>query len=218
MEGVQGPSLESNGLNGEMPPELGNLNYLTLLQLGGNQLSGEMPSELGSLMNLKTLNLSDNRLTGEIPTGLTSLRRLSNLDLSGNRLTGHIPRGLDTLYELYLQDNDLSGEIPPDFGSLGRPTELYLGGNRLSGCIPSGLHSARRNDFLKLGMDFCGEGPLVPPGSPTAALVALYNATGGESWSDDANWMSTQEFRNWYGVGARPMGGRVQALYLKGNN
>ena len=218
VEVVQGLSLKSNWLSGEIPPELGNLNYLTLLQFGGNQLSGEIPSELRSLKNLKTLDLSDNRLTGEIPAGLTSLRRLSYLEVSGNRLTGEIPRGLDTLYELYLQDNDLSLQIAPDFGGLGGPTELYLGGNRLSGCIPRGLHSARKNNFLRLGLDFCGERPLVRPGSPTAALVAFYNATGGESWSDDTNWMSTQELRNWYGVGARPMGGRVQGLSLKGNN
>ena len=218
--------LGGNQLSGEIPPELGKLRFLSYFYLGGNQLSGEIPSELDKLRDLITLDLSNNHLTGEIPDGLGRPRRFSNLDLSGNQLTGEIPPGLGALYQLYLHDNDLSGEIPPGFGRHGGMRALYLGGNRLTGCIPSGLSSVQENDFLRLGLDFCGGGPLVPPGSPKAALVALYNATGGGSWSDDTNWMNaTKGFRSWYGVSGPPIRGqapgyqgRVQVLSLNGNN
>ena len=33
-----------------------------------------------------------------------------------------------------------------------------------------------------------------------AALVALYNATNGGSWADDANWRSDEPLSSWYGV------------------
>ena len=57
--------LAENGLNGEMPRELGNLTSLEVLDLGGgvfdldeNRLSGEIPPELSNLANLKLLDLS----------------------------------------------------------------------------------------------------------------------------------------------------------------
>ena len=40
-------------MTGEIPPELGKLSNLEILELYGNGLSGEIPSELGSLSNLE---------------------------------------------------------------------------------------------------------------------------------------------------------------------
>ena len=40
------------GLTGSIPPEIGCLTNLTILNLGGNQLTGEIPSEIGNLTNL----------------------------------------------------------------------------------------------------------------------------------------------------------------------
>ena len=69
--------LADNQLNGEIPPELGNLTSLESLNLPFNELSGEIPSGVGSLTNLKSLNLSRNGLTGEIPTELGNLTNLN---------------------------------------------------------------------------------------------------------------------------------------------
>ncbi len=74
--------LNRNQLSGEIPPELGNLANLTVLNLGFNQLSGEIPPELGSLANLIGLTLHANQLSGCVPNRL--LRRLSSeSDLGG---------------------------------------------------------------------------------------------------------------------------------------
>ncbi len=49
-----------------------------------------------------------------------------------------------------------------------------------------------------------------------AALVALYDATGGDSWTDNTGWKSDDPLGNWYGVSAS--GGRVTHLHLQQNN
>ena len=78
--------LHVNGLTGEIPPELGGLEGLTRLSLGGNELTGEIPPELGGLEGLTRLSLGGNELTGEIPPELGGLEGLTLLDLSGMSL------------------------------------------------------------------------------------------------------------------------------------
>ena len=50
-----------------------------------------------------------------------------------------------------------------------------------------------------------------------AALVALYNATNGGSWADDANWRSDEPLSSWYGVTTNG-DGRVTRLELDDND
>ena len=61
------------------------------LRLSDQGLDGEIPPELGTLAKLQHLNLSDNQLTGGIPTGLGDLDNLQELYLGGNQLAGCIP-------------------------------------------------------------------------------------------------------------------------------
>ena len=49
-----------------------------------------------------------------------------------------------------------------------------------------------------------------------AALVALYNATGGPNWTNKANWASSQPVGSWHGVTTDPSG-RVVGLSLPEN-
>ena len=48
-----------------------------------------------------------------------------------------------------------------------------------------------------------------------AALVALYNATGGPSWTDNTNWLSNAPLGEWHGVETNESG-RVTRLRLGG--
>ena len=48
-----------------------------------------------------------------------------------------------------------------------------------------------------------------------AALVALYNATGGPNWTNNDNWLSDAPIREWFGVGVDSHE-RVIYLYLGG--
>ena len=118
-----------------------------------------VPAELGSLTNLEGLDLYDNQLTGAIPAELGSLTNLEGLDLRTNQLTG---------------------EIPAELGDLSNLEVLWLASNHLTGCIPEGLRNVAKNDFSSLGLPFCM--PSASAGDAAtdrAALVALYNATGG---------------------------------------
>ena len=74
--------LHLNGLNGEIPVELGGLASLQELFLFRNGLSGAIPVELGNLTNLQQLTLSQNMLNGTIPVELGNLTSLTRLDLA----------------------------------------------------------------------------------------------------------------------------------------
>ena len=151
--------LESNGLAGEIPKELGSLSNLKRLELGNNDLTGEIPRELGNLSDLETLLLlgSTSRLTGGlsggIPKELCTLSKLEALNLKFNQLAGEIPTelgNLTSLETLLLDYNGLSGEIPAELGSLSNLTRLMLGHNQLSGDIPKELGNLSNLKWLSL--------------------------------------------------------------------
>ena len=51
-----------------------------------------------------------------------------------------------------------------------------------------------------------------------AALEALYNATGGTTWTDNTNWLTNAALSQWHGVTTDGTTGRVTELYLTDNN
>jgi len=127
---------------GSIPNSIGNLIYLTYLNLGGNSLSGAIPASLGNLTNLAYLNLVDDNLTGNIPASLGNLTKLTHLDLKGNTLTDTIPASLGNLTKLTFLNFavcQLSGSIPTSFGNLIKLQTLYLDLNQLSDSIPTSL-------------------------------------------------------------------------------
>ena len=152
-----------NGLTGAIPLELGDLEHLTVLALGGNALSGEIPTELGSLADLTELYLWGNSLTGPIPAELGALASLTELYLGDNDLAGAIPAelgNLTSLTVLFLRGNDHTGQIPAELGSLADLTELHLGGNDLTGAVPPQLGSlASLTELYLWGNDLTGPIP-----------------------------------------------------------
>ncbi len=60
------------------------------------------------------------------------------------------------------------------------------------------------------------DGPETTAGSDRAALVALYNATGGPAWKDSSNWLTAAPLADWFGVAVDGRG-RVQHLALGEN-
>jgi hypothetical protein len=84
-------SLNWNGLQGSIPPEIADLRRLQILDLSGNELSGAIPAAIGRLSALRTLNLAENQLVGEIPAALGNLTKLTVLHLFENTLLGNLP-------------------------------------------------------------------------------------------------------------------------------
>jgi hypothetical protein len=135
-------ALNTNQLNGSIPPEIGNLTNLTYLGLGDNQLSGSIPPELGNLSSLQGIHLFNNQLTGPIPPQLGNLANLEGIQAIGNQLSGPIPPELGNmtkLKRLNLAYNQLSGSIPAELGNLSNLEELGIQANQLTGPIPAEL-------------------------------------------------------------------------------
>jgi Leucine-rich repeat (LRR) protein len=66
-------NLKNNQLEGEIPPELGNLPQLSILNLAYNQMTGPIPLEIGNLTSLYSLILNGNQFTGNLPSTITNL-------------------------------------------------------------------------------------------------------------------------------------------------
>ena len=129
----------NSDLAGTIPAELGDLANLGSLSLWGSKLEGGIPAELGRLRNLTWLDLSDNQLSGTVPEQLASLSNLRGLSLSGNALTGPIPAQLGILHRLQrlaLDRNGLVGSLPAELGRLSGLRELHVGHNELHGTVP----------------------------------------------------------------------------------
>ena len=172
--------LYHEGWAGRLPPELGSLSRLVVLNLeealtASGGLTGEIPRELGDLTNLRILHIGSNGASGglgrEIPSELGNLVNLTSLSLRLNQLTGSIPSELGNLVNLIhlgLTGNQLSGEIPPELGNLSNLTSLVLKGNRLTGCVPEHLYDTLGPQRNSLGdLWFCNVE--LPPNTPTAA-------------------------------------------------
>ena len=229
-------SIGGNNFSGNIPTEIGNLTNLVYLFLSNNQLNGSIPAEIGNLTNLVDLRLSENNLTGNIPASLGNLINVFSLTLQKNNLTGNIPSELGdmlSLTGLSLQENNLSGEIPEELGNLSNLTYLRLDNNNLSGCYPKSLCNLNLTDYdfsdnpeLQDGgsnqwyEDFCAD--LVSctieecdAVSDSLALIAFYNATGGDNWSK--SWDLSTPYRTWYGVYTND-NGCITKIGLENNN
>ena len=213
--------LPSNGLKGALIPVIGLLNTLARLErldLGSNELSGNIPSEIGNLTLLYKLILSHNELSGNIPSEIGNLTLLEELDLSHNELGGSVPLEigqLKNLIHLSLRSNKFNGNIPSELESLPQVWTLWVRGNEFNGCIPDLLQLVEYNDLHELDLLYCGSNPSNP--DDRAVLVKMYNATNGDEWYHNENWLSDAPLATWYGVDVNAQG-KVKTLNLLDNN
>ncbi|XP_020096018.1 putative receptor-like protein kinase At3g47110 [Ananas comosus] len=149
-------SFTSNNLSGPLVADH-NTNFtiplLEFFSVESNQLNGTVPPGFLQCQNLQQLSLSTNYFSGGIPTELAKLNKLSILFLDTNYLIGSIPASLGNLTyltQLDLHSNHLQGEIPPELGDLLNLQWLWLGGNNLTGELPafvSNMSMIRVMDF-----------------------------------------------------------------------
>ncbi|MEM7129108.1 MAG: leucine-rich repeat domain-containing protein [Chloroflexota bacterium] len=157
-------NLSDNNLNGMLPLELGNFEFLTSLGLHDNQLTGPIPDGLSGLTNLLTLSLSNNQLTGTIPSSLSTMTTLKVMELNNNKLMGEIPAELGDLLNLevlHLCENQLTGVIPTALSELSQLVDLCLHTNFLTGSVPPELADLTALESLQLQHNLLSEG--IPP-------------------------------------------------------
>uniref|UniRef100_A0A0D9Y9K0 Protein kinase domain-containing protein n=1 Tax=Oryza glumipatula TaxID=40148 RepID=A0A0D9Y9K0_9ORYZ len=171
--GLQSVVLYGNELYGPIPPELGDLPYLQILDLSSNSLNGTLPPAILRCRRLRSLALGWNNLTGALPQGFArGLSALEHLDLSHNRFSGAVPEDIGNLSRLEgtvdLSHNQFSGQIPASLGRLPEKVYIDLTYNNLSGPIPQNGALENRGPTAFVGNPgLCGP-PLKNPCSPDA--------------------------------------------------
>ena len=118
-----------------LPPEIGELADLKMIQLAGNRLT-RLPPEIGALTNLRQLNVDDNQLTA-LPPEIGQLANLDTLWASGNQLASLPPviGELANLRKLWMSHNRLTS-LPPEIGSLTMLETMELSRNQLTWLPP----------------------------------------------------------------------------------
>ncbi|WP_419161681.1 leucine-rich repeat domain-containing protein [Candidatus Palauibacter sp.] len=134
-----------------------------------------------------------------------------------------------------LSENGLSGQLPEDLGDLALLTELQVGGNEgLSGPIPFSLSELGIQTLNYGGTMLCTvrdegfqawlnavptrDGEFLACNEERSDLIKLYEAMGGESWTDNTNWLTDAPLENWYGIAVDSATGRVRQIDLNRNN
>ncbi|XVF65298.1 hypothetical protein PTKIN_Ptkin09bG0237100 [Pterospermum kingtungense] len=152
-------SISHTNFSGKLPESIGNLKFLTTLDLGFCKFSGQIPSSVANLTNLVKLDLSANNFNGSIPpfhgfgvpnlahlildwnqlsgpihSSLFALPSLQTLRLTGNKLVGEIGEFPNASYSLLkslsFSNNSLNGSIPKSIFQLSKLESLYIGYNK----------------------------------------------------------------------------------------
>ncbi|XP_048611830.1 receptor-like protein 50 [Brassica napus] len=171
---------------GNIPSSLGNLSYLTHLDLGGNDFTGELPESLSNLHQLRNLLLASSKLTGNFHHALLNLSELTAIDFSSNQFEDQKNALLEFKSEFHfngmaanektqrwtnttdccswmslnLSSNNLAGILPDSIGNFKYLKVLKLYGCSFFGNIPSSLGNLSYLTHLDLGgNDFTGELP-----------------------------------------------------------
>lgn len=115
----------------ELPPGIGKLTNLEVLNLYGNRIS-QLNDELGQLQKLKTLHLGSNSLD-HFPEIIATLSGLQHLDLSRNRIS-HLPIDIGQLknLEVLSLDNNFISQLPEEaLLQLGQLKHLAITNNEI---------------------------------------------------------------------------------------
>ncbi|KAM3318732.1 hypothetical protein ACQJBY_036097 [Aegilops geniculata] len=151
-------NLNNTNLTGSIPNEIGRLHRLKFLYLGCNSLSGSIPTSIGNLTRLQVLALYLNHLSGSIPAELQNLHSLGNLNLFGNYLSGSIPSNLfnntSLLSFLNFGNNSLTGPIPYSIGSLQILEFFSIQANTLTGPVPPAIFNMSKLYFISFALNY----------------------------------------------------------------
>ncbi len=116
---VQYLHIQCQNAAGELPDEIGDLEYLTELIITKEPgITGGIPESFRNFKRIKEISITSTSMGGDLPECLGELKSLGYLNLKGNCFTGTFPQWLldmPNLYNFGFQQNCLSGEIPLEF-------------------------------------------------------------------------------------------------------
>jgi Leucine-rich repeat (LRR) protein len=247
--------LDNNKLTGPIPPEVWNLTHLEELLLSFNQLTGSIPSEINNLSFLETLEINNNEFINLPPLTSDSLiflwvqnNRLTFIDIEPNiniarKTFTYSPQdsigikqyinsrignsytfiadcgGANNLYQWYRNKIIIPSATSREFIIYNmKQSDAGSYTCSVTNTIVSGLTINSRPYIINVELN----GRTID----SLALVTLYNATGGTSWTNNKNWLSNMPISEWYGVTVGTNGSKgalndttsVIKLELSGNN
>ena len=143
---VQELVLQTLGLKGSVPREIGHLHTVRHVHLDSNKLTGTLPRTFHQLSLLREFTATRNLFSGHLPTFLGRMADLRHVELSKNKFSGHLgvfgpvaegeaaDAKVSPLRVLAVDNNELSGPITY-LKSLYVLEELYLDNNGLTGQV-----------------------------------------------------------------------------------
>ena len=171
---------------------------------------------------LLTISSSSASIGGEIEISLVDWP-------ATDRVMDHVTtdaQGIDRVKQSAVTIAGIPQEITSGEGAVGPDNEhTFL--VRVGAAVPVGIHELRVKTYtadqvmsnVPGGASDKKKITITDPRSvegDRAALVALYNATGGANWTDNTNWLTDAPLYQWYGVSADPNGWVIH-LYLDSN-
>ena len=121
------------------------------------------------------------------------MSELSNLRIHDNNLTGNLPSSLgnkSNLEFVLFQNNNFSGCYPSSYQNLCDIMEISFANN-------PNLDEQDFDNFCSNNSGQCTTGSCHPD---YPALIALYNATNGDNWTNNTNWGANCDVCNWAGI------------------
>lgn len=200
--------LGANKLQGQLPASIGQLTALNILQLQYNEgLTGQLPEELFQLEQLISLRLRFTSMTGSLPAAVGRLTKIDTLDLSVSpydlspwwdgdmktakehrpnlkTLSGKLPKEIGNLRQaryIDLSGQGFTGELPSELGQLTALRYFAAYQCRFEGAIPASLGQLKDLTYLSLGRNsFSGELPSeLGQLSSIRELLISYNQLSG---------------------------------------
>ncbi|CUI14808.1 GP46-like surface antigen, putative [Bodo saltans] len=140
--------VSNNGLHGSsLPREFANWTSLEMIDLSSNSFSGTLPLSYSAWAALTTFRVASNHLAGALPEEYSSWTRLTEIRLWTNSFSGTLPLSFSAWVNLEIfdaGDNQLSGSLPADYAQWVQLTNFFVHENQLNGSLPSSYSSWTR--------------------------------------------------------------------------
>lgn len=162
-------NLNDPGIKGSLPPEIGNLPYLTDLNMGGPYVdchfTGSLPEEIGNLTNLKRLQMDNCPFEGRLPESLGNLSNLERLYITycEKLAPGPIPSWIGNLTKLkvlQIYGHNFTGQLPESLGNLTNLEKLDIIHCSLDSTVPASFGNLRNLKFLRMSENGNLHGPI----------------------------------------------------------
>jgi hypothetical protein len=144
-----------NAFFGTIPPDIGLLTLLTLLDFRSNQVIGSLPESIGRCSLLQSFDVSNCSMTGTLPSSIGKWTDVVYFDVSYNLFRGMLPRFFEQWLDVKYFDvgfNALAGTIP-EVGTWTALRGLGLYNSSLNGTIPQALGQWTDLEYLNLGVN-----------------------------------------------------------------